>query len=172
MNGGPQPVPFCLFTQIADKSVSDTDVETTLFGAGVGNLNLPAGFLTPGRTLRVRLQGKHSADASPPTLTIAVRLGSILIGTTAAITDRSSSNEAIWIDVLITCRSSGVSGSVQVIGEVEHHESAVGDHFGIPATLTTINTNSNLALSVTAKWSFAEAAANVTITNAIVDVLN
>jgi len=103
--------PRLLFTQTATGTVANTTTETALTSTGVGSLTLPAAYFIAGKTLKLEARGIHSAVSSP-TLRIKVKLGSTVVLDTTAITTKNDTNEAIIIEAMITCRTTGASGTI------------------------------------------------------------
>jgi len=156
-----------LFQQTADKVVANTVTETTLFGAGVGTLVLPASENKIGKSFRVRVQGIVS-DTATPTLNIIVKLGGVTLSLTGASTLGAVANSHWAIDFLITIRSVGTTGTVMAAGSFV---TEVGDHFGLTITTpVTIDTTVDQTLDVTATWGTAAAGNTITSQLACIEV--
>lgn len=149
-----------LFSQIADATVANTTTETTLVGPGRGNSQLAAGVLKVGSTVRVKLSG-YLSDTGNPTMDIKVKVGgSEVCSTGAQNLDTSVSEADFHAEVLITCRSTGASGTVVASGLFEHDN---GTSFGLTKTsATAVDTTGALDLDVTATWGAADAANTIT----------
>lgn len=158
-------VPGVLFTQTADKTISD-GTATTMFGTGVGSLTLPANFWTVGKTLRISLRGYMSTDGSDPAWTTLVKFGSTTIFTDADTTlDDTATNYSYVNDFYITCRSVGVTGTLMT------QQSNQSWSYTSATSTVTVDTTSSSALDVTFDWSDTTGD-SITVTNAIVEVLN
>lgn len=160
-----------LFAQTASATVANTTTETTLASTGEGSLTLPANFLRPGRTVRVRASG-FASDTGTPTLRFRVKLGSTTIGDTGAIALTGTvSNEGFVVDYELTCRTAGASGTV--IGQGFSHvdnSTNTGLLESLPSTAAvTVNTTTAQAVSVTAQWGTASSSNTITCTNLVVE---
>lgn len=181
VGGLKQTLVGCPFSQIADVTVANTGTETTLVSTGagiVGTATLPANFFTAGKTIRLVAAGIYSTAATvAQTLTIRVKYGSTTLVATAAISKVNVLANRAWsLDVLITCRTVGGTGTVyaQGVGGFFHWSSA-----SVPAAAelvstgtVTIDTTAASALSVTAQWNSGAVGDTITCTNLKFDVEN
>lgn len=135
-----------LFTQTADKTVANTTNETSLIGSGVGSLTLPANFFTAGKTLRLTMSGVYSTVAvTGDTVTIKVKVGTTLLASKATSSLVTGGSNLFWAsEILITCRTTGNSGTVQVSGGVIYQiagsatvEDAINNSIGTSSLDTT-----------------------------------
>lgn len=177
IDGIQQQMSGVIFTQTADKSVTNTVTETTIVGTGVGGLTLPANFFVAGKTIRITMSGVYSTVAvTGDTVTIKIKYGSTVLAskaTTALVT--GGTNLAWFSDALITCRSTGSSGTVQVSGGVRYQiagSAIVEDELNNGAATTTLNTTTSNLLDVTVTHSAANAANSVKSLVASFEVLN
>lgn len=155
-----------LFVQTASGVCANTTTETNISSTGVGTLTLPSNFFVVGKTLKIKAFGFHSSTGTP-NLTIKIKLGSTVICTTGAHATHGGSNHGIEIDALITCRTTGGSGTVFAQGVV--HDDT--DHIPMVNTTTsTISTTSSQALTITAQWGTASASNTITLTNFVLKV--
>ena len=103
-----------LFTQTANVVVANTNVETSLVGAGVGSATVPANLLFIGRTLRITARGFFGTHAVPGNLTLRMRLGgiagAIVLATAANTPTGAMSNKAWHLEAEVTCRATGLLG--------------------------------------------------------------
>lgn len=162
------------FVQTADKAITNTNAETTMFGTGIGTLTFPANFFSAGKTLKITLRGKHTMDATPPTITFRVKLGGVTFAS-VAYTDLNDTDQYFELDFLLTCRTTGAGGTGIGQGYILMSEVSGGppniDFEQLVMTATAaMNTTGALALDVTAQPSVADAGSALTITNAIVEV--
>jgi hypothetical protein len=168
------------FRQTADVTVANTTTETTLFGAGVGSTTLSAGFLVPGKRVRVRVGGGYGTFTSG-TITFKVKLGSTAVATTTLTPGASLAGRGWWIEVVLTCRASGVSGSVVASGASNLFSSSntatqrelqtVNGTTSVSSPVT-VDTTAALALDVTVTWSVANAANIMTSIDGAIESLN
>lgn len=172
-----------LFTSTANGTCGGTGNETSIIGTGVGTMTLPAAFFTVGKTIRITVYGAYSTKASGAgNLTIKIKLGSTIIcAIPATAVTANLTKQPFVIDVIITCRTTGATGTV--IGQ--------GDLFLVIATAQTgvsymlpnqgtdtltpvanIATTGTLLVDVTATWSVSDAANTISSTNVVLEVLN
>lgn len=159
-----------LFSQTASVTVGNTTSETTILGAGAGSLTLQANYLTVGRTVKVFVQGVHSATGGP-TARVRVKLGGTTLLDTGAVTSTNQTDGSFAVEATITCRSTGVTGTVFAQGFYLEGD-AVTSPFSLAATGTaTINTTTTNAIDVTYEWGTMAVGNTVTATNALVNQL-
>lgn len=161
------------FVSTADKTISNTTAETSMFGTGEGTLTFPANtFKKVGRTAKIFIVGTHTMDATPPTITFRVKLG----GTTLAsvtYTDLNDTNRFFELDFTLTCRSIGASGSfigqgriimAEFMDDTETYELLMM----APASL---DTTADLAVDVTAQPNIADPNSSLRFTNSYVSII-
>lgn len=166
-----------IFTQTADKTVTNTVTETSIVGTGVGGLTLPANFFVAGKTIRVTMSGVYSTVAvTGDTVTVKIKYGSTVLAskaTTALVT--GGTNLAWFSDALITCRTTGTTGTVQVSGGVRYQiagSAIVEDELNNGAATTTLNTTTSNLFDVTITHSAANASNTVKSLVSSFEVLN
>jgi|SRR5579871_922125 len=158
-----------LFIQTADATVGNTNTETSIVGTGTGSVTLAANFLTTGRTLRLVMRGYHSATGGP-TINVKVKLGSTIILTTTAVTDNNNTNQGFELNADITCRSTGVSGTVAAQGSFMEEGST---SFQMVNTVpVTIDTTSSQLLDITITWGTGAPGNTITSTNFTLQTLS
>lgn len=133
----------------------------------VGDVTLPAGYMTAGRILRLRLAGKASnVVTTPGTIQFRVRWGglsgTVLLDSTALTQNTAAQTDKTWVmDLEIRCISDGATGSFLTVGSVTRgNAAAIGDTDTLPpASLAavTVDTTVATALSITAQPSLATA---------------
>lgn len=177
VDGIEQTLQGCIFTQTSDQTIANTTTETTLIGSGVGTVTLPANFWVAGKTVRIKAYGKYSTD---PMLsgneTVKVKIGSTTISTNSGISFGLMETDSYWeAEVIITCRTTGVSGTVYSQGlfsyQVTGSTRLTSDPLKNSAT-DTIDTTASAALNLTFQWPTADAGDTITTTNLTVEVLN
>lgn len=159
------------FTQTASQTIANTTTETSLFGTGLGTLTLPANALAVGTTIRIRMSGVvSSTGANAP---LRVKLGGTTLATSDALNFATITNRAWRLEVDITCRTTGATGTVIGQGIFWYQISTVAvNGLGLAMTATaTIDTTTSLALALTAQWSAANPAHTITCTNATVELI-
>ena len=105
-----QEEPF--YAQTTSVSVTNTTVATSLIGSGngQGTMTIPANQLQVGRTLRLSASGFYTS--SGPTIQFQIKIGSTVILSTGAVSTVSGTNVPWSLQVDLTCRSIGVSGTI------------------------------------------------------------
>jgi hypothetical protein len=167
-----QYVPGVIFVQTASATVSNTTSETSIFGTGIGTRTLPANFWTVGKTIEIDIWGHQNADATPANQVVRLKLGTVVVAASAAEGDMLDTN-ALWHGkFIITCRSTGATGSVIGQGFVNHTEADESvESWDLVATATaTINTTAAMVVDVTFQPDAPETATAWTSTNAVIKV--
>lgn len=161
----------CIYSSTASATVANTVTETTIVGSGVGTVTLPANFFTAGKTIRLRMTGIHSSVSSA-TIQIRIKLGSTTILDTGAHTSHNDTNALTNIEAIITCRTTGASGTF--IGQGEYVEVGASPDIAemVNTTTTVVSTTASQTVAVTAQWGSASASNTITITNFTLEVLN
>lgn len=144
-----------LFVATEDVTVADTTSETSIVGAGVGDKTLRVNALRVGSTIRLTVRGFIS-DVGNPTLNIRVKLGSTTMVSTGAVAlSAALSNADFSLEVLLTCRSIGASGTVVANGYFMYSNGTTLDM--VTTTPTTIDTTITEEVGVTVEWGTANA---------------
>lgn len=137
----------------------------------VGDVTIPAGYMTAGRILRLRLAGKASnVVTTPGTIQFRVRwgglTGTVLMDSTALTQNVAAQTDKTWmIDLEIRCVSDGATGSFLTVGLAVRGNKAIAAVSDAapdvlpPASLAavTVDTTVATALSVTAQPSLTTA---------------
>lgn len=166
-------------------AIANSTTETIIFP----NVTIPANYLQDGRTLRLTVFGKHSTTATP-TLTFRLRWGGVsgtVLAASGAITCATVTNAGFKIDLILTVRSNGSSGTVMANGEAVVYGGTaptVGSATGAPGigpmtaggqtapATATVDLTADAALSITAQWSAASASNTLTGTNYVIESMN
>lgn len=162
-----------LFVQTADRTISNTTTETSLFTTGIGSKDIAAGSLSAGRAIRTTIHGLIStASGEGESITIKVKLsGTAIITITGDLPSGFTSN-ILRLELFITCRSLGSSGTVKVNGNIIMEHRSAGYNILIPLTssgVTTVNTNNQITYDITATWASAKAGNSLITNHAIVE---
>lgn len=160
-----------MFVQTSSGTVANTTTETAVTSTGVGSQSLPAGFLTQGRTIRVRGWGVHSALLSP-TFTLKIYLGTTAVLSTGAITSINDTNGLIALEADITCRTTGAGGTVFGQGIYTEDGITLNEKAMVNTTTSTIDTTIAQIVAVKATWGTASASNTITVSNLIIEALN
>lgn len=162
------------FTQTATVTVQNSVVATTLIGTGVGTDTLPADFLTIGKTIRVTARGYYSTTGTP-NLRFRVLFGATVLGTTGNQATPSGASNLFWeVSSIITCRTTGATGTTQSQGYANVNTSATaGQRWDMVETATdTVDTTATQQLIVEVLWGTASASNSIKCTNVIMEALN
>ena len=142
-----------IFACTANFNVTCNTSPVSLLGTGVGSLTLAANKMIAGSCIRITGKGVMSTDGTPNTLLLTVKLGSVTITATGATTPPASfSGAAFEYRALLTCQTTGASGSVQGTQCLE-----VGTGTGAPITMilgsggspATVDTTASQAITAT-----------------------
>lgn len=154
---------------MASVTIANTDVETTVFGSGIGSRVFPAGFLTAGRSIRIIALGFESSSGSP-TIRIRIKLNSTTVLDSTAKVSSAGTNSEFRVTADLTVRSEGANGSI--IGQGDFYESGnTGADADLVNTIpTTIDTTVAQTLDVTVQWGTASNNNTITTTNVFIDV--
>jgi hypothetical protein len=150
-------------------AVANTSAATVSYNGPI----FPANFWTAGKSMRVSFSGNYSTTGTPTLnvgLDLATNVDTYLNGNTAWTTANNAAGAQFHSDFIITCRSTGVSGSFVCHG-VDLFNTAVAN-FLPNATATTIDTTQVSQLKLVFKWSAASPSNTVTGQQFSVEVLD
>ena len=151
-----------LFIGTADTTVASTAAETTILGTGQGSLTIPANSLAIGDTILILIKG-HVSDTGNPTLTARIDLGGTEVCASGAITLGAVTTDYFEMEVEITVRTLGATGTVVAGGELMYDNSNDITGAGlVKTTATTIDTTGTLAIDVTVQWGTSSASNTIT----------
>jgi hypothetical protein len=173
---------------VASSTVNGTAIaNSTTEGLLFPSVNLPGGYMAGGRTLAIRAMGKLSNIVTTPgNLTFAIRwggvAGTILAQTSALALNTTAQTDIMWrIEMEIITRADGSSGSLLAMGMVAVAQlattvpnfmgSAGGASTNTPAAVT-VDLTAATDLSLTAKFSIANAGNSITGMNYVLESLN
>lgn len=163
MIGNPTPQSTVLiFAQQGNRAIGTTltNLINTSFGQGVSSL--PAGALAAGCTLRLTARGYINTDAAR-LLTLAFTIGSITI--TVTPTTGTDTNQTFSAEVILTCNSSGVSGTSYASVFLSYENSAI-------TGISNAVVDTTIAEALQLNLSLAGGGANVvTVENVLVEFL-
>lgn len=109
------------------------------------DVTLPANYMKDGRKLWIRARGIWAATATP-TYTFSVKVGAVVVVTSAAITVSALTNQAWEIDIAIQTRTEGTSGTLLAMGDL-NMGGVTGTQY-LPATGTAPAASSAIDLTV------------------------
>lgn len=164
----PVSVNYGLYAQIADSTpVTNTVVETTIIGPGVGTLTVPANAFTVGDSFLCSLDGLITCT-SASTVEIRIRtLGGALLADTGII-DLAAATDKTWlINLYFTIRAIGAAGTASLssgglFSYIRNGGTQFEGYVLSEINSTTFDTTINNTLVITAQWDTA------TINNSIV----
>jgi hypothetical protein len=166
-------------------AVANTTTETILFP----NITIPANYMQDGRTLRLRVFGQYSTTATP-TIIFTLRWGGVagtVLCKTAAVTLPTVTAAAWDLDIILTTRSNGSTGTVMANGHASVFAgvaptvaSSTGAAADTPLTAggvltpaaVTVDLTADTALSITGTWSAASASNTTTGLNYTIESMN
>ena len=166
-----------IFAGTADAVVANTNAETTMMPTGSGSLTLAANFWTVGKTVRVKLSGKAMAAAGGGTLRVRPKIGTVVMLDSAAVTTPTGVTGVPWeIEVTLTCRTTGATGTIQATGRFGLSSAATGVAMSFnlfpSSAVATVDTTASAALGCTALWDTNTASRTITTQNCVVEALN
>jgi len=169
------PIPGVVFVATADLTLTASTATTgTLIGTGVGTTTVEAGLLRAGRAIRIRAFGLIATSAAGPTFQIDIKLGATVIATTGAKAPPSNvAGTAVFLDVLLTCRTTGATGTVQGDGSLILDSSLTAVNMeSFNKAVTTVDLTAAQAIDVFGTWSANTAGNNIKITSLTIEYLN
>lgn len=152
-----------LFAQTSDgTTVSGTTSETTIIGNGVGSLLVPSNGFSVGDSFRCIVSGDLGGNNND-TLTLRVKSGSMILGTTGAITIPGITNKHFNFDVHFTIRQIGSAGVASIISVgffTFNKDASAAFEGGSFSSLnnTTFDTTVSNILDITAQFSSTNSA--------------
>jgi hypothetical protein len=145
-----------IYAQTNDVTVVNTATPTTIIGTTVGSSTLPANFFGVGKTIIIFVSGTYSQASGSNTCTLNFSIGGVAIGSIALQHGNSLATTYFEARIVATCRTVGVSGTVQYQGCGLLNLAGNPDFYYITsATSGSINTTTTNAINVTATWSAA-----------------
>ena len=167
----PSTSAYGLYAQTADSAViTATTVESSLIGAGVGTLSVPANGFSIGDSFVVKLSGKISSVNNANVEIRIKTLGAITLVDTGLIELSATTNKDWVLEINFTIRSLGTqtNASISSSGLFSYVSDAStnyqGDVFS-NINNTTFNTTIPNTLSVTAQWDTNNAGNSISSRN-------
>jgi len=145
-----------------------------------GSRTIPANFLKVGNQIRVRARGIYSTPTGSDTINMRARYGGtggVQLAATGAVDPGLASTAFGWdIDVVLTVRSIGASGTVVAAGgfHVRQDNATNGTNNWFPMganTTITIDTTVATTIDLTAQWSASLATLTITCSQYTVEVI-
>src|SRR5581483_228541 len=163
-----------LFTSTASAANDHIASDTSLVGTGVGSTTTAANYFSAGTNLKIELSGIITTAGTPDTLDVKIKATdttptTVVVGDTGAVTPSASlTNQAVRLVAIITCRTTGSSGTfiINTILETTGATLTAPNEYKIVNTSTvTLDTTKALTWDVTAAWGGTTAGDVITGTN-------
>jgi len=160
-----------VFTQTTGVTITNTVAETSILGAGVGSLVIPANYLRVGRSYKIWMIGRRSATGNPSER-LQLKLNGVTVLDTGTATSGSATNEVWECRAVLTVRSTGLTGTGAANGfYMEQSGSGTNDIFGMINTAAiAIDTTIPQTMSATWTWGVASTSNSITSSNVMIEV--
>ena len=151
-----------LYAQIAlGTLITNTTIETSLIGAGVGSLTVPANGFNVGDSFTAKICGPLSC-ANNETIHIRVKSDGNVIADAGVFQMKIATNKYFELLIDFTITKIGVAGVAELFvnGQYSYNQNANTNLDGVNFALvsnTTFNTTIVNTLSITAQWGLASA---------------
>ena len=155
-----------LFSQTVDgPTVTNTTVESSILGTGVGSLSVPAGAFKVGDSFHVVLIG-HLSSKNNDNLRIRVKSGSVVLVDTGNINMPKVTNQHFELNLDFTIRAVGAAGVASIAsgGQLTYIRDASNAFEGLDFSIvnnTTFDTTVLNTLTITAQWSAANSSNSI-----------
>lgn len=142
--------------------ITDTIVETSLIGAGVGSLTVPANGFSVGDSFTAKICGPLSC-ANNETIHIRIKSNGVTIADAGVFSMKITTNKYFEITLDFTVTKIGAAGVAELFtnGQYSYNHNAAGEiaanNFALISN-TTFDTTVPNVLSITAEWGSAKAA--------------
>ena len=166
LSANPYTITGGLFAQTALGTViTDTIVETSLVGPGVGSLSVPPNFFKVGDSFVAKMCGNLSC-ANNETIHIRVKSDGNTIADAGVFSMKLTTNKYFELIIDFTITKIGAAGVAELFvnGQYSYNHDSLGDLAGNNFALisnTTFDTTVLNALSITAQWGLAKAANSI-----------
>jgi len=165
-----------IYAQIADKVLSNSAVETSMFNdtGARGSRTIPADTLKVGDIIKIKSYGLLGSTGNPDS-TLKVKMNAVeILGNTMAIT---TATQGLHFDLeaFFEIRSIGATGKISGFVKTffKALDSITAGLFRVIQTSgdVTINTTIDQIIDVTYKWGTASVSNNVTSRNFTIEIL-
>lgn len=161
----------CIFTSTAQQVTSGTGASPWI-GSGVGTTTIPANFLVPGKTIRIKAKGLFTTQATPGTTQMAVSVGGATFTAAAATVDASLVGSNFDLEAVVTCQTAGASATMAGSMQLQYGTTAGAQKTPF-ALSTTATGNTTVSNAVTLTGTNSVSGGTVfTINNLTIEVLN
>ena len=146
------------YVRVGSSTIANTTDEVTVLGSSIGSMTLAANILVPGRTFRIINRGTIGTTGNP-TLRFRAYAGTTVIVDTGAVALPGVPVGANFVGgVVVTCRTTGVTGTVVASGDFTFQTTlgqlTTGTNWA-PITTSTIDTTKPITFKITAQWGTA-----------------
>lgn len=155
-----------LYAQTAlGTAITNTIVETSLVGAGVGTLSVPANAFKVGDSFILKMCGNVSC-ANNETIHIRIKSNGLVIGDLGVFQMKIATNKFFELIVDFTVTKIGAAGVAELFvnGQYSYNQNAAGaldgNNFGLVSN-TLFDTTITNSLTITAEWGLAKAANSI-----------
>lgn len=159
---GGLPLNYGLFSQTANSSpITNTTVETTLIGSGVGVLSVPANGFKVGDSFMIEMGG-HISSVNNTDITLKIKSNSVQLASSGALRLPQTTAKHWKLLLVFTIRTLGTAGvaTIQTSGQFTYSKDASNAFEGtdiVDLNNTTFSTIIANTLNVTAQWTTASA---------------
>jgi hypothetical protein len=149
-----------LFSQTVDgPTVTNTTVESSILGTGVGSLSVPAGAFKVGDSFHITVIG-HLSSKNNDDLRIRVKSGSVVLVDTGSVNMPGLTNQHFELNIDFTIRAVGAAGVASIAsgGQLTYIKDASTAFEGVDFSVinnTTFDTTVLNTLTITAQWNAA-----------------
>jgi hypothetical protein len=160
------PASTGLFAQTVNSpTITNTNVESSIAGTGVGSLSVPANGFQVGDSFHAKLIGMLSAGNNH-TVRIRIKSGTVLLADTGVITLGNVSNRPFEINVYFTIKTLGAAGVASIVsgGIFSYTKNASTSFEGTgfnSVNNTTFNTTISNTLDITAQFGQTSASDSI-----------
>ena len=149
---------YGLFTQTTQGAIiSNTLVESSLIGTGLGTLTVPQNTFSVGDSFHAIMTG-HLSSLNNQGLRVRIKANNVLLADTGLLTLNTTTNRHFKLEVFFTIRTTGVSGIASIVsgGTFMYTKNASVSFEGADfstETTTGFDTTIDNTLVITAQWS-------------------
>lgn len=162
------------FSGASSVTVANTTTESSLLsGSATGSRTIPAGWLQPGRTIRIILNGVYTQPLVAGTMTVRVKIGGVTIasGTTGSLLSLATA-AGFRLSSTFTAPSSGTAVALLAGGTFDYQASSFTRQFlDVPGSGATIDTTKANDIDITVQMSNAASTASVKVNTATIEFL-
>ncbi|MGC8744273.1 MAG: hypothetical protein ACP5T0_10385 [Verrucomicrobiia bacterium] len=112
-----QAVETAIFISTNTITYTNSISETDIIPAGIGSRTLPANFLTPGKSINIRMSGIYSSPGVSATVTLRFKIGDSVFSPPAFGYSTSQANKYVYIEYQLTSVGSGTNGAYIASGK-------------------------------------------------------